>query len=102
MVINTKMKARLRFYAKNEINERYIVELVIHEVGRSANYPDGIKYGLICKDLDTGDYVLLDNHYPKGPHVHVNDKEFSYNYVDDEKLIKDFKSLVLRELGVKI
>lgn len=96
------MKARLRFYLKNVLHGRYVVELSIHEVGVSSKYPDGIKYGLICNDLKTGDYVLVDNHHPKGPHAHVNEREFSYTYVDDDKLIEDFKKLVLKELGVKL
>jgi hypothetical protein len=96
------MKAHLRYYTKNKIHGRYVVELSIHEVGKSLKYPDGIKYGLICKDLKTGDSVLMDNHHPKGPHVHINDREISYDYVNDEKLISDFEKLVLRELGVKL
>ena len=96
------MKAHLRFYSKSKIQNRYVVELSIYEVGKSAKYPDGIKYGLICKDLKSGDFVLLDNHHPKGPHVHVNDREFDYEYANDEKLIEDFQLLVLKELGVKL
>jgi hypothetical protein len=79
-----------------------VVELSIHEVGTSSKYPDGIKYGLICKDLKSGEFVLLDNHHSKGPHVHVNDQEFSYDYVNDDKLIEDFEKLVLKKLGVKL
>jgi hypothetical protein len=96
------MKAKVRFYLKNFLHGRYVVELSIHEVGKSSKYPDGIKYGLICKDLKSGEFVLLDNHHPKGPHVHVNDQEFSYEYVGDDKLIEDFEKLVLKELGVKL
>lgn len=96
------MKAHLRYYTKNKAQNRYVVELSIYEVGKSTKYPDGIKYGLICKDLKTGEFVLLDNHHPKGPHVHINDREFSYEYVDDEKLIEDFQMFVLQELGVKL
>jgi hypothetical protein len=96
------MKANLKFFSKNRILGRYIVELSIHEVGKSKNYPDGIKYGLICKDLKTDSYVLMDNHHPKGPHVHVNDREFLYEYVNDDLLIEDFKKFVLNELGVKL
>lgn len=96
------MKANLRFFSKNRIQGRYVVELSIHEVGKSKKYPDGIKYGLICRDLRTDAYVLMDNHHPKGPHVHVNDREFVYKYVNDDKLIDDFKMLVLKELGVKL
>jgi hypothetical protein len=96
------MKARLRYYIKNKVHDRYVVELSIYEVGKSSKYPDGIKYGLICKDLKTGDFVLLDNHHPKGPHVHINDDEFPYEYVDDDRLIADFEMMVLKELGVKL
>ncbi|NDE15724.1 hypothetical protein EBZ80_12420 [bacterium] len=96
------MKATLRYFSKNRIQGRYVVELSIHEVAESRKYPDGIKYGLICRDLGTGDYVLMDNHHPKGPHVHVNDTEFTYDYVSDDQLIEDFKMLVLKELGLKL
>ena len=96
------MKAPLRYFAKNRIHGRYLVELSIYDVGKSSKYPDGIKYGLICKDLKTGKLVLFDNHHPKGPHVHINEREFVYEYVNDERLIKDFEMLVLKELGVKL
>ena len=96
------MKAHLRYFVKNKIRGRYVVELSIYEVGKSAKYPDGIKYGLICKDLKTGNSVLFDNHHPKGPHIHISEREFPYEYVDDEQLIKDFEMRVLKELGVKL
>jgi hypothetical protein len=96
------MKAHLRYYVKNKLQGRYMVELSIHEVGKSAQYPDGIKYGLICKDLRTGDFVLMDNHHPKGHHQHINDSESPYAYVSDEKLIEDFENPVLTHLGVKL
>lgn len=96
------MKAHLRYYIKNKIHDRYVVVLSIYDVGKSSKYPDGIKYGLICKDLKTGDYVLLDNHHPKGPHMHINDLEFSYKYINDDQLIADFEMMVLKELGVKL
>lgn len=96
------MKARLRYYVKNNLHGRYVIELSIYEVGQSVKYPDGIRYGLICKDLKTGSFVLMDNHHPKGPHIHINDEEFDYKYVNDEQLIADFQNWVLKELGVKL
>ncbi len=96
------MKAHRRYYAKNNLHGRYVVELTIFVVGISQKYPDGVKYGMICKDLRTGDFVLMDNHHPKGPHTHINENEFTYEYLNDEKLITDFQNLVLKELGVKI
>ncbi len=99
---HTPVKAAVRYYVKNNLHGRYVIELSIYEVGQSSNYPDGIKYGLICKDLKTGHYVLMDNHHPKGPHVHINNHEFDYEYKNDEKLIEDFQNWVLKELGVKL
>ena len=96
------MKARLRYYIKNTLRNRFLIELSIHEVGISSKYPDGIKYGLICKDLKTGNHVLFDNHHPKGPHIHIGDREIAYEYVNDERLIADFEVFVLKELGVKL
>jgi len=78
------------------------MEMTIYEVGRSARYPDGIKYGLVCLDLKTGRRVLLDNHHPKGHHVHVDDRQLPYVYVNDDKLIDDFKRLVLEHMRVTI
>lgn len=74
----------------------------IHQVAKSARYPGGVKYGLILTDLKTGKYLLMDNHHPKGPHIHLNDQELPYQFVDEETLIKDFKEMVLTHMEVKI
>jgi hypothetical protein len=96
------MKALVRYYVKNKLQGRYVVEVSIHEVGKSERYPDGIKYGLICNDLRTGEFVLLDNHHPKGHHMHINGVEETYRYVDDDQLVADFQRLVLTHVGVKL
>lgn len=74
----------------------------IHRVGKSEKYRDGLKYGLILVDERSGRRVLMDNHHPKGPHVHVDDKELPYLYVDESRLIEDFRALVLEYMGVQI
>ena len=81
---------------------RYVLEMTIHRVGKSSRYTEGIKYGLILTDLQSKKRVLMDNHHPKGPHIHLNDQEIPYEYVDEEKLIKDFKNFVLTHMEVKI
>lgn len=96
------MRATLVYWHKARLQGRYVLEMEIHKVGRSKKYRDGIKYGLILIDLRSGKKVLMDNHHPKGPHVHLNNRELSYEYVDEGKLIKDFKTLVLEHMGVKI
>lgn len=96
------MKAVLVSWHKARLQGRYVLEMEIHKVERSTRYPEGIKYGLILTDLRSGKRILMDNHHPKGPHVHLNEEEISYEYVDEEKLVNDFRALVLENMGVKI
>lgn len=44
----------------------------------------------------------MDNHHPKGPHIHIDDDERDYEYTSDDKLINDFKKLIFQHLGVSI
>ena len=92
----------LIYHHKAEIQERYIVELAIHDVGKSDKYPEGIKYGLICYDKKTSMKVLMDNHHPKGHHIHVDDCELEYSFSSDSKLLEDFSKLVLDNMGIKL
>jgi hypothetical protein len=96
------MKAVLIYHQKERFQDRYLMEMTIHDVGRTNRYPDGIKYGLLLLDLKTGRRVLMDNHHPKGPHVHLDEEEFSYEYKTDDQLIEDFKAFVLEHIGVAI
>jgi len=96
------MKAPLIVWHKARIGGRYIVELKIHQVAKSPKYPDAIKYGLICKDLRTGRQVLMDNHHPKGHHVHLDDQELPYVFRDTDTLVDDFRTFVLQHLEVKL
>ena len=36
----------------------------------------------------------IDNHKPKGPHLHLGDQEVAYDYRGDERLLNDFWDLV--------
>jgi hypothetical protein len=38
--------------------------------------------------------VGIDNHQPKGPHLHLDQEEIPFRYTDDEQLLKDFWDLV--------
>lgn len=96
------MKASLIFYHKDVVANRFVIELVIYEISDIEKYPDKIKYGLICKDLKTGEQILMDNHFPKGPHIHVRQHEMPYVYINQDVLVEDFKKLVEEELGVKL
>ena len=87
---------------KARVRGHYIVELKIHQVGRSTKYPDGVKYGLICNDLKTGKKVLMDNHQPKGHHIHLDEQQLAYEFKDSDRLVDDFKALVLQHLEVEL
>lgn len=96
------MKARRLYWQKARLHERYIMELSIYEMVDPVRYPHGIKYGLICSDLVSGKRVLMDNHHPKGPHVHLDEQELPYVFTDVSTLMKDFKKIVFEHLEVKI
>lgn len=96
------MKAKLIYHEKVEVADRYIIEYRLHDVGKSKKYPDGLKYGIICVDTKTHKRILMDNHHPKGPHFHVDDDEFDYEFKSIDRLIEDFKQLVFNHLGVRL
>ncbi len=96
------MKAKLVYWHKAKLHDRYILELKIWNVGKSASYSDGSKFRLICMDIKTNKKVLIDNHKPKGPHVHIDNKEIPYSYCDVDTLIENFKKLIFEHMGVKL
>jgi hypothetical protein len=44
----------------------------------------------------------MDNHHPKEPHIHIDDLEMPYEFLDLDQLIDDFRSLVSEHMGVQI
>jgi hypothetical protein len=95
-------KATLIYYFKEAVQRRYVLEQTIHAVPLDNRYPDGVKYSLTFSDTRTGDRVLMDNHQPKGPHVHLGEEEIPYEYINDKTLLGDFKKFVLQHMGVKL
>ena len=89
-------------HEKFVIRRRFLVEISVHQVLSSDRYPDRLKWGLICVDRVSGKRVLMDNHHPKGPHIHIDDQELPYDFSDLNKLIGDFRSLIMEHLGVQI
>ncbi|MEW5692003.1 MAG: hypothetical protein AB1765_01760 [Candidatus Hydrogenedentota bacterium] len=96
------MYAELVYWHKAVVQKYYILELTIYKTEKSFRYPEGIKFRMICKDLRNDNKVLIDNHYPKGPHIHLDDDEIAYKFIDENQLIKDFKRVVYQHLGVKL
>lgn len=72
-----------------------IEELKAWKVPVTDKYPDGIRYRLVYVDPRSKQVlVLFDNHYPKGHHVHIGDREKGYEYTGTRKLLKDFRQTV--------
>ncbi len=78
------------------------MELVIHDVPQTSRQPIGLKYRLVGTDLRSGSRVLMDNHPPKGPHIHINSQAVPYEFVNEDKLISDFKEIVLEKMRIKL
>ncbi len=96
------MKAALVRYEKSLVRRRYIIEISVHQVGKSESYSDGLKWGPICIDQITGKRVLMDNHHPKGPHLHIDKTEMPYEFVGLDRLVDDFRRFVREHMGVQI
>ena len=95
-------KAVLIYHLKQYVGKKYILEQTIYAVHDLKRYPDGVKYSLIFIDVNTGDRVLMDNHHPKGHHVHLGKKQIEYIFKDETKLIEDFKKFVFQHMGKKL
>ena len=103
LVYITHMKATLVRYEKFIVRRRYTIEISVYQVvGQAERYPDGLKWGLICVDRDSGKRVLMDNHHPKGPHLHLDDNEVPYEFVGLDQLVTDFRRIVTQHMGVQI
>ncbi len=83
------------FVTHDHLESEVVVELKVWEVRKSEKYPDGVKYSLYCVEVDTKNVLIgIDNHHPKGHHIHFGDEEEIYFFEDVEKLIEDFYALV--------
>ncbi len=102
LVSYTNMKAVLVRHEKFIVRRRYVIEISVHQVPRSNLYQNGLKWGLICVDQNSGRRVLMDNHHPKGPHIHIDDQELPYVFESLDQLVADFRRLVTEHMGVQI
>ena len=96
------MKAVLVRHEKFIVRRRYTIEISVHQIPHSVKYKDGLKWGLICIDRQTGMKVLMDNHHPKGAHIHIDDKELPYEFSGLDQLVRDFRQLITEHMGVQI
>ena len=82
-----------RAILNSQTGQLAIAEIRIWRIPRSLHYPEGRKFSLflVC---DGKTVVGMDNHRPKGPHLHLGEGETVYKYRGDERLVSDFWDLV--------
>lgn len=91
------MKAEALFREKRVIFNRKtkevaVAEIKIWKVPKSVQYPGGVKFSLFL--VSEGKVIMgVDNHKPKGPHLHLGEREFPFEYSTPEKLLADFWDL---------
>ncbi len=97
-------KAQLIFTEKYFVNKDVLIEIKIWQIPPDdwKRYPDRIKYKMLCLNTKTGRAFLMDNHSPKGHHVHFGDMEKNYNFENVEKLFIDFQLFILTFMEVTI
>ena len=101
------MSARELFHRKVTLGhqcteELAVAELKVWKVPVSKDYPDGIKFSLFLVSRALGKVLIgIDNHKPKGPHLHRHEVEVDYDFKDIKGLIEDFWEMVQEE-GFKL
>lgn len=91
------MKARLLFKEKKILEDGYILELVLWELPqKTKDRPHGYKYRLYFGDREGKCLIRYDNESGKGDHKHIGEEEIVYEFVDRNKLIKDFYNDVIQ------
>jgi len=95
------MKSELIEYLKQDIRGRFVMEIKVWRVA-DKKYPHNLKYSLVFIERATGRKVLMDNHYPKKPHLHLDEIELPYKFVDVGTLLDDFRNHVFQHFGEKI
>lgn len=91
MVVATLIYASKVFVRHETLDREAILEIKVWELPNSKKFPDGIKYSMFCVDLETKEVLVgIDNHHPKGHHIHFGEFEEFYFFEGVEKLIDDF------------
>jgi len=82
-----------RIVVNRESGRLAIAELKIWRIPASKHYQNGRRFSLFL--VVDGEIVIgIDNHSPKGPHLHLGDNESLYEYIYDSHLLEDFWDLV--------
>ena len=81
-----------RILVHRSSGELAIAELKIWRVPKSKEYPRGVKFSLFL--VSNGQVLVgIDNHRPKGPHLHLGGQELPYLFQNEQDLVSDFWDL---------
>lgn len=73
-----------------------LFEMIVWKISKSIHYPDGIKYRAWLSE--NGETIFgFDNHRPKGPHLHIGDREVGYLFRGYDELLKDIRKMIEKE-----
>src|SRR5262249_35563459 len=72
------------------------LEIVVWQVRGTTDYPEGIKYRAWFSE-DGATLFGMDNHKPRGPHLHIRDIEVGYVFRGIDALIEDVVAMVRKE-----
>ena len=95
------MKATEIFHQKQVLKHKdgkrlAIFEMIIWKIPVSRDYPDGLKYRAWLSEA--GNTLFgLDNHKPKGPHLHVREVEVGYVFRGLDSLRQDIIAIIEKE-----
>lgn len=88
---------RQKRYLEHRDGDRIaIFEIVIWQVPSSNAYPTGVKYR-IWLSAEGQTIFGIDNHKPKGHHLHVGNVEMPYVYRGVDELRSDAAKLIRQE-----
>jgi len=91
--------ATIIFHENLALKGRLLSEKIIWKVPPTIKYPMGIKYRLILVNPITQEvFLLYDNHWHKGPHIHGSKGEKTYEFINVDKLLIDFTAASLTEV----
>ena len=95
------MKATELLHQKTTLNHTdrkrsAILEIAIWWVPKSSDYPEGIKFRAWFSEKEQTIFGL-DNHRPKGPHLHIRDAEIGYVFRGVDALMEDIAAMIRKE-----
>jgi len=73
-----------------------VFEMVVFQIPTTKDYPHGVKYRAWLSELGVTVFGF-DNHRPKGPHLHIGNKEVGYVFRGLNALRKDIEAQIKKE-----